>query len=955
MRHRNRILGNFQFLFITWIATVHIFFAINARWTWANSAEDAGITTEKPPMSESFGWSSGGPYGGYVYRLATAPSDANIIYAGTDDGVYMSVDTGESWRPAGLSRQRIRVVAVNPQDARTIYAGTDGGIQKSVNGGTTWAAIGPFENSTATAHRILDLAINSQNPSIVYAVTESGATNFDRYYHVAKSTDGGNSWQTKFTKKYSTRIISILIDTDNPNRLYVGVDEWGIALYISTDGGDAWTAKSLIGIAYNWQTVVALAMTPAGSNPARIYGLDSHYGVFASDDRGATWTNTSVPYLHINGPWALKVDPTDPSAVYVGTQRWNLDNKNYEGLLHKSANAGGTWVTHTLAGLATDFTFSSSRQLCAGFDNGVQRSSDRGATWQRSGRGMAITPIAGLAVDPLSAKVYAVINEQSNATLAKHNSYPAAVSADQGSTWSYLDGGPKNHSAVAVAPGSPSTLWTGDGYKTDTAFYVHKSIDGGSSWSRIYFLQITGGGEATLGASDILVNSRNSNCVLVGFQHVIGTGILGRTTDGGLTWAKLGESTSALAADPNDPDLVYRGRAMAGGVWAISNVCGTWNSVYISSNIDIGDVNDIEVGSDSRVYVAATNGLWRWDKSNWVKLVGPPKGTPTALAIDREITPDILYVGTSEEGVYSSVDGGLTWKTLNNGLVNLRVKKLAIGTGANKMLYAGTAGGVWRTNLEGGPPTTSIGVFRPSIGMWFLDRSGNGSWNDCVTDKCINFGIQEDIPVTGDWNGDGATKIGVFRPSIGWWFLDYNGNGQWDGCTTDRCYNFGISDDTPVTGDWDGDGATEIGVFRPSIGWWFLDYNGDGTWSGCSADRCYNLGISEDRPVTGDWNGDGKTEIGVFRPSIGWWFVDVNGNGTWNGCSIDGCYNFGIAEDLPVTGDWNGDGFAEIGVFRSSTGWWFLDYNGNDTWNDCTTDRCYQFGISVDTPVTGSF
>jgi hypothetical protein len=250
---------------------------------------------------------------------------------------------------------------------------------------------------------------------------------------------------------------------------------------------------------------------------------------------------------------------------------------------------------------------------------------------------------------------------------------------------------------------------------------------------------------------------------------------------------------------------------------------------------------------------------------------------------------------------------------------------------------------------------SKIGVFRPSIGMWFLDRSGNGSWNDCATDKCVNFGIQGDVQVTGDWNGDGTTKIGVFRPSIGWWFLDYNGNGQWDGCSTDRCYNFGISEDTPVTGDWNGDGKTEIGVFRKSIGWWFLDYNADGTWSGCSADRCFNFGISEDTPVTGDWNGDGKTEIGVFRPSIGWWFVDVNGDGTWSGCGVDGCYNFGISVDLPVTGDWNGDGFTEIGVFRPSIGWWFLDYNGNDTWNDCTTDRCYQFGISVDLPVSGAF
>jgi hypothetical protein len=252
-------------------------------------------------------------------------------------------------------------------------------------------------------------------------------------------------------------------------------------------------------------------------------------------------------------------------------------------------------------------------------------------------------------------------------------------------------------------------------------------------------------------------------------------------------------------------------------------------------------------------------------------------------------------------------------------------------------------------------PNSQIGVFRPSDGMWFLDRSDNGSWNDCTTDKCINFGIQGDIPVTGDWNGDGTTKIGVFRPSIGWWFLDYNGNGQWDGCATDRCYNFGISEDTPVTGDWDGDGKTEIGLFRKSIGMWFLDYNGDGAWSGCWTDRCYNFGISEDTPVTGDWNGYGKTNIGVFRKSIGMWFLDLDGTGTWWGCGIDGCYNFGISEDLPVTGDWNGDGLTEIGVFRPSIGYWFLDHNGDHTWNNCTADRCYQFGISLDLPVSGAF
>ena len=97
-----------------------------------------------------------------------------------------------------------------------------------------------------------------------------------------------------------------------------------------------------------------------------------------------------------------------------------------------------------------------------------------------------------------------------------------------------------------------------------------KGSDGGSSWRWIDFLH-TYPGEAKYHAADILVDRRNPHCVLFGFQHVIGDGILARTTDGGYTWSELGESTSALAVDPNNPDLVCRGRSLMGGVWAITN------------------------------------------------------------------------------------------------------------------------------------------------------------------------------------------------------------------------------------------------------------------------------------------------------------------------------------------------------------------------------------------------
>ena len=96
-------------------------------------------------------------------------------------------------------------------------------------------------------------------------------------------------------------------------------------------------------------------------------------------------------------------------------------------------------------------------------------------------------------------------------------------------------------------------------------------------------------------------------------------------------------------------------------------------------------------------------------------------------------------------------------------------------------------------------------------------------------------------------------KIGIFRPSTHSFYLDTNGNGSWNGASIDRQYNFGISGDIPVTGDWSNDGKSEIGVFRNSTHLFYLDYDGNGVWNGASVDRQYNFGISGDKPVSGKW------------------------------------------------------------------------------------------------------
>ena len=265
---------------------------------------------------------------------------------------------------------------------------------------------------------------------------------------------------------------------------------------------------------------------------------------------------------------------------------------------------------------------------------------------------------------------------------------------------------------------------------------------------------------------------------------------------------------------------------------------------------------------------------------------------------------------------------------------------------------------------------SSVGIFKTTTHEWQLKGSITASNGNCSVDACIDPWKKRKIPslealwlpIIGNWNASGKDDLGIYfstasASKASQWYLDRNGNGKWNGCDNDRCFrSFGQKGDLPVAADWNGTGSDKIGVFRPSTGEWFLDLDGNGKWDGCNVDRCVvSFGEAGDLPVAGDWNGTGHGRIGVFRPSSGEWFLDLNGNGQWDGCNVDQCIaGFGEPADLPVVGDWNATGSTKIGIFRPSSGEWFLDLNGNGQWDECNIDRCITgFGQQGDLPVAG--
>lgn len=298
---------------------------------------------------------------------------------------------------------------------------------------------------------------------------------------------------------------------------------------------------------------------------------------------------------------------------------------------------------------------------------------------------------------------------------------------------------------------------------------------------------------------------------------------------------------------------------------------------------------------------------------------------------------------------------------------------------------------------------SKLGTYSPSVGDWFLDANGNFAYDGADKHSTGNS-FSGGIPVVGDWTGDGVAKIGVYID--GFWLLDMNNNGVWDGPNVDRFVALGGPGQTPVVGDWNGDGRSKVGVYNG--GFWALDYNGDGQWDTSAGDRFIALGGNGngEQPVVGDWNGDGRTKVGYFYVGTGVWALDYNGNGTWDsgdafyylsqgagsvgvvgrwagvsdrrtkvgvfnagfwlidlngngqfdGTTIDRFAGIGgNAGEVPVVGDWNGDTFDKIGVFRNG-GTWNLDLNGNYVWD--SADVIATFSDQVDSagkPLVGNW
>jgi len=237
-------------------------------------------------------------------------------------------------------------------------------------------------------------------------------------------------------------------------------------------------------------------------------------------------------------------------------------------------------------------------------------------------------------------------------------------------------------------------------------------------------------------------------------------------------------------------------------------------------------------------------------------------------------------------------------------------------------------------NLAPGKSTSIVVGFSPSSGGIFagsLPITHNATNQSNPLDIQLSgltpilWGIRGDNPVPGDYDGDNQTDIAVWRPADGTWYVQNPPIFQ----------PWGLLGDRPVPGDYDGDGKTDFAVFRPSFAAWLILGSSGGV-------KAQQFGRPTDIPVPGDYDGDGLTDLATFTSSVGLWTVQPSSGGDL----IQSLW--GQQGDVVVPGDYDGDGLTDMAVWRPADGTWYILFPTGAA-------SVTQWGLRGDTPVPADY
>jgi photosystem II stability/assembly factor-like uncharacterized protein len=228
-----------------------------------------------------------------VYAIALDPTDPNIIYAGTDDGIYKAEDGGQNWSLAneGITGIIYSNMVVNRSNPSIVIMGTDGdGVYQTSNGAQSW-----------------NLGTGSYNPvtkSLSFDPVYPNVVNMGTFRDIYRSFDYGRTWSLLHQFSFVTGVLSIANDPVATTRMYIGTNTQGVLK--SSDWGINWATTAVT------QSTGVVALDPFNHNTVFAGSLNS---IFKSDDAGASWREV----LALDGAYttALAFDTANPGTIYA--------------------------------------------------------------------------------------------------------------------------------------------------------------------------------------------------------------------------------------------------------------------------------------------------------------------------------------------------------------------------------------------------------------------------------------------------------------------------------------------------------------------------------------------------------------------------------------------------------------------------------------------------------------
>ena len=708
-----------------------------------------------------------GPIGNRVSCAIGISGNDQVYLAGAaTGGLWRTTDAGLTWKPVFDDKNvaSVSALAAAPSDPNVIFAGTGesfirsnvsigNGVYKSTDGGETWSHSG-LDNTG----RISRIIIHPTNPDVVFvaAVGHAYAPQKDRGLH--KSTDGGKTWRQVLYIDENTGISDLVIDPANPRVMYAGAWQlslrtWnrtsggpGSGLFQSLDGGETWTRLKENGLPKGPVGKIALAMSPA--SPGRVYalietgdGLESMDGkpesgeLWRSDNNGKSWTMMSEN-RNMSGRQAyytrIAVAPDNGNEIHF-----------IQASFHTSIDGGRTLETSDFAsqpyGDNHDMWIDPkqpNRQIVA-HDGGVSISTNRGKSWHRIA--LPIAQLYHVTVDN-NIPYNVLTNRQDGPSMrgpsrSGQSSYPGYPSISTG-MWHEVGGGESGF--ATPDPKNPDVIWSTASGTGAVGGVVVKYNEKNRQYRQVeIWPEYVAGHPANevkyrfQWTFPFLISPHDNNTVYATSQHVH------RSTNGGQSWQVI------------SPDLTLNDKSKqqkSGGLTPDNIGVEYANVIYAFEESPVKQGVFWTGSNDGQVYVSQNNG------KDWVNVTRnlpelPPLGTVRNIEASRWsdgkawLVVDLHEVGNFQPFVYRTDNYGKTWKKITKGIEggNLNycrsIKEDPIRKG---LLYLGTEtrlyvsyddGDTWQIFMNNLPPTPYYWIeVQEHFNDLVLGTYGRGVW-----------------------------------------------------------------------------------------------------------------------------------------------------------------------------------------------------------------------------------